>query len=143
VSGITEVLAALVGAFVGTVLQVDDALAGAELLFAELTLVLIRLFWSQDWAIPFWVDLSRSAQSEKALRHLRNISPLPQVNSLEDVDFGHTINFAGFLELVNVLHHLELATLGVDFGDAAGHHFVHHPAENGAIAKNFFVWARW
>ena len=43
-SGVAEIDAALCGALVAAVLQTDDGVAGAKLLFAEMTQVLISFF---------------------------------------------------------------------------------------------------
>lgn len=127
-SCVAKVEAGLVGALVGTVLQVDDTFASAQLFIGELASVLVGHFRSKDWAFKFGVDLGRSAKGENALRHLGNISSFPQVYGLEDIDFWYAIRLAALLEFIDVLHQLELSAAGVYFSDGPGDEFIHKSA---------------
>jgi len=140
VPGVTEVLAGLVGSLVGSVLQVDNALSGPQLLLCELTLVLVGLFGSENWSAPLRVNLGRSAESEDALRDLDDVAFLPEVDGLEDVYLGHSVLLAGLLELVDVLHQLELSSSRVDLRDAPWHHLVYQLAENLSVSESIFIW---
>jgi hypothetical protein len=54
-SASTKVLTGLRGAFVGSSLKTDHALASSQLFFGELTTVLGRWCWSEIWAFKLWV----------------------------------------------------------------------------------------
>lgn len=63
-TGVTEVHAGSVGALVRAVLQVDDALAGAQLLLAEVALVLIGRLGSEEWTGPLGVQVALKIREE-------------------------------------------------------------------------------
>ena len=64
---------------------------------------------------------------------LGDVSPLVQVDGLEAIDVRDTVILDGFLEFVDVFHHLELATAGVDLGNSTGLQLVHQSAKDGTI----------
>ena len=67
---------------------------------------------------------------------LGDVSPLVQVDGLEAIDVRDTVILDGFLEFVDVFHHLELATAGVDLGNSTGLQLVHQSAKDGTITEN-------
>ena len=69
-ASVTKVKTRGVCALVGTVLQVNDALTAAKLLFREVALVLFSWLWSQERAGPFWVHvaLSRGKRNKVEIR---------------------------------------------------------------------------
>lgn len=142
VTGVTEVHAASVGALVGTVLQVDDALTGAQLILGEVALVLIGRLGSKERSGPFGVQVAGAAKSHDALSDLGDVSPLVQVDSLKDINVGHAVVSDGGLEFVDILHHLELTAGGVDLGNGAWLQLVHQSAQDGTIAEHLLEGAR-
>uniref|UniRef100_A0A1D2AJU0 Muscle specific protein 20 like n=1 Tax=Ornithodoros brasiliensis TaxID=888526 RepID=A0A1D2AJU0_ORNBR len=136
VSRVAEVLSTLCGALVGTVLQADDALTSAELFLGPVALGLLGGLGAEAGAGVLRVHVASAADGGEALANLGDVPLLPQVNGLEDIDFGDTPLLASILEEGDVLHELELATTGVDLGNAAGHQLVHELAEDGAVAEN-------
>lgn len=137
-AGVAEVLAGLIGALVGAHLEVDDALAGAELLIGEVALVLLGGLGANEGTLELGVEVASTSNSHQALGDLGNVAAFVQIDGLEDVDFWNTPGLAGLLESVDVLHLLELTAGGVDLGDAAGHELVHEVAEDNAILENIF-----
>lgn len=134
--GVAEVLAALGGALVGAVLQVDDAFAGTQLLLRPFALLLLGGLGSEAGSPVLGVHVASAANGHQALCNLGDVPLLPQVNGLEDVDFGHAPGLGGVLEVGDVLHKLELSAGGVDLGDATGHQLVHQVAEDNAVAED-------
>lgn len=130
-----EVLTCLGSTLVGASLQTDDGLASLELLLAEVALALIGGLGAQEGTLEVVVlvglqgegnqsinqsvNLSginqscstySTAKSEDGVGHVGNVLLLVQIDSLEDIDIGHTVFLEGLLEVVDVLHELELAT---------------------------------
>lgn len=136
VAGVAKVLSGLVGALVGSVLQVDDALTGTKLLLAEVALILLGGLGSDVGSLELGMEVAGTTNSHQALGDLWDISPLVEVDSLEHIDLGHAPGLARLLEPVDVLHLLELSTGRVDLGDAAGHQLVHKVAENNSILED-------
>lgn len=136
VPGVAEVLAALSGALVGAHLEVDDALASAQLLLRPFALLFLGGLGSQAGSVVLGVSVAGTADGHQALGDLGNVPLLPQVDGLEDVNLGHAPGLGSVLEVRDVLHELELAAAGVDLGDATGHQLVHQVAEDGAVAEN-------
>jgi len=136
VTGVTEVHTGSVGALVRAVLQVDDALAGAQLLLAEVALVLVSRLGSKEWTGPLGVQVASASEGHDALCDLGDVSPLVKVNGLEDVDVWDAVLLDGRLEFVDILHHLELTALGVDLGNSTWLQLVHQAAEDGAVAED-------
>lgn len=63
-TGVTEVETGSVGALVRAVLQVDDALARAQLLLAEVALVLVGWLGAQERTGPLGVQVALDARGE-------------------------------------------------------------------------------
>lgn len=135
-ASVTEVKTRGVGALVGTVLQVDYTLTTTELLLREVALVLLSWLWSQERTGPFWVHVASAAESHDALGDLWDVATFIEIDSLEAINIWDTVVLDGSLELVDVFHHLELSTGGVDLGNGAWLEFVHQSAENRAVAEN-------
>jgi hypothetical protein len=58
VSGVAEVDTTGVGALIRAVLQIYDTLAGPQLVFGEVSSVLVSGFGSQEWSGPFGVQIA-------------------------------------------------------------------------------------
>lgn len=81
----------------------------------------------------------RTAQREQRVGHLRDVFLLVQVDGLEDVLVGHAVRLQRLLEVVDVLHHLELAAGRVHLGHRAGLDLVDQRAQHLAVLQHILV----
>lgn len=70
---------------------------------------------------------------------MRDVLLLVQINGLENVLVWHTVRLQGLLEVVDVLHHLELATGRVDLGNGTGLDGVDQIAQNLTVLEHIVV----
>jgi len=80
-----------------------------------------------------------TAQGEDGVGHIGNVLLLVQIDGLEDIDIGHTVLLQGLLEVVDVLHELELAARGVDLGHGVGRQHVDQLAQHLAVLEHILV----
>lgn len=80
-----------------------------------------------------------TAQSEDGVGHVGNILLLVQIDGLEDIDVEHTVLLQGLLEVVDVLHELELAARGVDLGHGIGRQHVDQFAQHLTVLEHILV----
>jgi hypothetical protein len=134
-----HVLSSLGSPLVLSGLEADHGFSSPHLLFGEFALVLVRGFGAQVGSFPLGMLVGRPAQGEDGVRDLADVLLLPQIHGLEDVNVVDAVGLQGRLEVVDVLHHLELSAGGVDLGDGAGGELVDQLAEDGAVADHIFV----
>lgn len=84
-------------------------------------------------------DTYSTTQSEQRVGDLRDVLLLVQINGLENVLVGYTVGLQGLLEVVDVLHHLELATGRVDLGNGTGLDGVDQIAQNLSVLEHIIV----
>lgn len=133
-SCITEVETALVGAFVGTVLQGDDGITGTQLFLSELALVLLSLLGSNG---RFAELGSLTTESLQADDDRVQILLLPQIDRLEQFLVGHAEFPGRFQEAVDVLHALEGHFALLDASDGVGLQSVGQFAEENSVSQLF------
>lgn len=156
-----DVLACLGSTLVGASLQTDDGLASLELLLAEVTLALIGGLGAQEGTLEvvvlvglqaggnqsvnhtinhsFKCSTYSTAQSEDGVGDVGNVLLLVEIDGLEDIDIGHTVFLESLLEVVDVLHELELATRRVDLGHRVGGEGVDQLAQHLAVLEHILV----
>lgn len=83
---------------------------------------------------------NRSPESHDALRDLRDVSSLPQVDGLKDVRLWDSEPFGRILEGIDVLHELEVSATRVDFGNGSWHQLINQPVCVRVTHKGFIVW---
>lgn len=94
----------------------------------------------------FWVWFRRphantygTAKGEQGVGDLRDVLLLVQIDGLEHVLVGHTVRLQRLLEVVDVLHHLELAAGRVDLGHGAGLDDIDQAAQHLAVLEHIVV----
>ncbi len=90
---------------------------------------------SQEWSFPVRVSVRLTAKSEEGGDDLTDVLFLPELYRLENIYVRHTVLLDGFLELVDVLHHLEITPGRVDFADGSGLDLVDQFTENLSVAQ--------
>lgn len=135
----SHVLSSLGGSLVLSSLQTDHGLSGLHLFLGELTLALIGGLGSQERSLELGVLVQLAAEGEDGVGHLGNVLLLVQVDGLEHVNIIDTVVLQGLLEVVDVLHQLELSSGLVDLGDRSGHQDVHQAAQDSSVLEHILV----
>jgi len=135
----SHILSGLGGSLVGSSLEADDGLSGGNRFIAELPLVLIGRLGSQPGAGPLGMLVGLSAQSEESAGDLGDVFLIPKVNGLEHINVIAAVVFQGQLEVVDVFHHLELSTAGVDLADRSRGNLVHDLAKDSSVPEDILV----
>jgi len=141
VTRVAHVGAALVGAAGVTHLDgVDAVLARVELFLSEFPFVFLRDFRSDLRSVVLGMVLRLTRQGEERHRHLRNISLLEQIASLENLLVGDSVRPDSLLKGGDVFHEGEVAGsfLGGSF-HGTRLEFVDEFAENQSIAQEILV----
>jgi len=129
----------LIGSAIRSGLQSNDRFTSLQLLFSEMTPILLAGTRAEPRTAPFRMFVGGSSQGEDGGRHGRNVLPLGEIGRLENVQLGDTVLFASFLESVDILDHLEVAGTVVDLADGSWSQFAHQLAQQDAILQPFFV----
>lgn len=129
-------VACLGRALVGASLEAYVSPSGGQDLLGELPLVLFSGAGTKPGAWPFWVLVGRASQGVDGVHYSPDVLLLVQVSRLEHVHDGHSVFPHGVGKLVDVLHHLEVAAGGVNFGNASWTQLVHETAEHLAILED-------
>jgi hypothetical protein len=135
VTASAEALTSLGGTLVGASLEADDGLAGVQSLLIELALVLLCWLGAKVGAGPLGVLVGSAPQSIHGLGDHGDVLLLEKVSGLEHVKLRDTVGEESLLEVVDVLHELELSSRRVDLLDDPGLELVHDSAENLSITK--------
>jgi len=135
-----HVLSSLGGSLVGSGLESNDSFSSLDDIIGELTLVLFRWPGPQPWTLMFWMTVSSSAKGEDGVGDCGDILLLIKINGLEQIDFRHPIAFNCLLEVVDILHHLELPPGFVDLWDGTWFELIHQFAKDDTIMKSVFIW---
>lgn len=138
-AGSADVLASLGGSLVLSSLQTDDGLASLQLLLGEVALGLISGLGAQPRSLELGVLVGLAAEGEQGVGHLSNVLLLVQVDGLEDIDVVHSVILERLLEVVDVLHHLELASGLVDLRHGVRHQLVDQAAQHGSVLEHILV----
>lgn len=151
VASVAEVNTRLVGTFVWSVLERDDVLSGLQLLIAEVSDILFRLFWSDRWLAKVLSlkrnrqNVSRENQTSNYLSSQRlqaddnrvQVLSFPQVNRLERFLYGNTEGLCCIQESWNVLHALECHFAFVNFLDGSWLKSIGQLAQDDSVLKDF------